>query len=254
MAMAVGYNVQKAKELMDLIANKYNSLDQIIINEYNGIVTTLRENWVGDDEQSFEANLASKFNKLYVSAYDLVENCCKTIRSTATSWADFQRNNVLDASSTGGSVLSGWGTSFEAELVAPSIEKKENICTFEALTLGADVDRGLTATDSAGQIQGRMRTGVDNINAEIQSICSAVNVDSAFYGSQAQTLNEYVDEVQRAIGVVVTAFDDLYDALNILANSQYQGGEGAMDSFVQTQINSVKDDVTNSVAGLSKWN
>ena len=94
MAMAVGYNVQKASDLMQALATKYAGLDQTIVSEYKKVSATLRENWVGEDEQHYEQYLANKFNYLYAQSGKLVEVAVQNIYATTQSWIEFQRENT----------------------------------------------------------------------------------------------------------------------------------------------------------------
>ena len=126
--MHIGYNVTKAKELMENIAKAYENMGIYTKDQWEGVYRTLQSNWVGEDEQDFEAKLADRICTLYVNAYNLAQSSVDTIVGLVNAWYQFQQKNTLsgDASSGNKGGLFGIGGN-KFSIDAPSIKKEDKI-------------------------------------------------------------------------------------------------------------------------------
>lgn len=246
MATAVGYNIAKSKEVMEQIVNQYCDLIANMDDEFQGISATLQREWIGEDEQSFEQELAKRFDILQFEAYNLASNCVHTIGGLAQAWFNFQKMNVLEGGSYVGEATSG--------IEIPEIpEPMEGFFTANIITFDASTDRGLASVSSATTIKDAISTAVNTVRKKINNICENVNVSGAFFGDQVSSINTYVEKVGIALGEVMTAIKDMYDQIDKLAGSQY-------NTTIQNQINEqftqASSDLDSSLdsIGSSRWN
>ena len=96
MAGRTGYNVNQIKTLMDNIEECYNKLGTTVQSGWETVSSTLKQNWVGEDEQDFEGKLAERISNMYVNTYNLANNSLITIYDLAKAWYDFQKKNKLE--------------------------------------------------------------------------------------------------------------------------------------------------------------
>lgn len=259
MAMAVGYNVQKASDLMQALATKYAGLDQIIVSEYKKVSATLRENWVGEDEQHYEQYLANKFNYLYAQSGKLVEVAVQNIYATTLSWIEFQRENRFKASDGTDLVdsvgVQMYGGSSISDITAPAIDIKTNIISYEGFTIPVDADRGLASTDSATTIQNAIGGAVQTIKDAVDAICGELKVSEAFFGDQLTSIEEYMTQVHKSVGEIITAVQDISTALNQMAGEQYTGaGDAGMSGYVSGQMTTAAQDMSSTTSDYAgKW-
>lgn len=243
MAFAIGYNVSKANELMNKIADTYNRLGIYTEEQWSDLINKLRTNWVGEDEQDFEKKLADRICNLYVDASNLAEYCVDTIGGLAKIWHEFQIKNTLNGKSD--------VSKSRIDIDIPKIKKNTKIVKFVAKPINNNEDRGLRDASSKANIQEAVNTFVGQIKNKTDELFQEVDVNTAFYGDQSANIKSYVEKVGSGIYEVTIAIKDMYEGLERLANSNYT----ASMTNVGEQMSKVSSDVDSELGSLgnSRW-
>ena len=242
MAIAVGYNVNKANEVMEDVSKHYSKLGEIIQNGWDGVVNTLQTEWIGVDEQKSEDALATRICTLYVNSKELADSCVKTIAGLTNSWIEFQKQNGFEGN--GGQALS--------PVEAPAIVGNDKIVKKKEKTFSESDDMGLKSEGSAGTIKTSIDGYVNDIKSQVKNLFDSVDVGQAFFGEQTSVIKTYVEKVGTAIGEVVVAIKDMYDEIDKIAGTQYTqvATQDIISSF--ESANSQVDSSIDSL-GSSRW-
>lgn len=244
MAGRTGYNVTQTKTLMENIEECYNNLGTTVQSGWESLSTTLKTNWVGEDEQDFEAKLAERISNMYVNTYNLANNSLTTIYDLAKAWYDFQAKNKLE----GGGATAG-DSSFGLEQI--QLTQNDKIVEAKIESIADDVDRGLVNDGSSAAVKTALEEYKTSVQTKINEMIDAVTVDSAFFGEQVTSIKNFVNKVGTAMGEVVSAIKDMYDALDTLADSSYTSSS----TEVTSQMESASSNIESSLSdlGSSRW-
>lgn len=250
--MHIGYNVNKANELMENIANAYENMGIYTQQQWEGVYKTLQSNWIGEDEQDFETKLAERICNLYVNAYNLAQSSIDTIDGLVTAWYQFQQKNTLSGESSSGN-KGGWfgigGNKFGTD--KPSIKKDDKIVESHLVQLTNDTNRGLQAADSKAKIQTSVDTFVNQIKAQTATLFDEIQTNQAFFGEQTSTIKSYITKVGDAIAEVTIAIKDMYTALDQLVGTSYTTAETDISGQFDTASGNVEQSLND--LGSSRW-
>lgn len=243
MAFALGYNIKRAEELTQEIARAYQDLSGTISSNWDQVVSSLQTNWVGEDEQSFEATFAKKINQLYQNANLLAKGAIQTIVGLAESWHSFQQTNVLE----NGEIISGAAFS----MTGATIQEAGDIVAYRPVEFSADIDRGLKDQNSADQIKTTVESYVNEVKSKATNLFNEIDTNSAFFGEQTTAIKTYIEKTGEAISEVTVAVKDLYNALDTLANTSYV----TSTSTVSQEMGNAANEIENSLSELanSRW-
>ena len=260
--MNIGFNLGSAKEVVDTIKTQYKSLGDTTSSEWELVKKSLRTEWVGTDELSFEEQFIKKLNELYVAAYDVANTAGVNVAITAVNWVDFQHNNLLE-NATSGSNFEAGGEALEtlrswADNQSIEIEKIEALIEFsaEGVNLDASVNRGLQNESSAKTIQGAVETYVTNVKTNIEGLFKDIDTSKAFFGtSQSSALEAYLNAAGVALGVLQTAVADLHENVAKLAGSDSESGHyGKTDAEIAKNIDDKTTNMSESIENVStRW-
>lgn len=249
----IGYNVKKANELMQNIANAYKDLGIYTPQQWEDVYKTLQREWVGEDEQDFETELADRICKLYNNAYNLVQGSLDTIKGLVKSWYEFQQKNTLSGNqSTGnkGGIFGIGGNGFGLEDI--SIVPNEKIVSPHLVQLTPESNRGLQSADSKSKIQTSIDAFVKEIKKQTENLFEEIQTNQAFFGEQTNTIKNYIVKVGEAVGEVTVAVKDMYNALDQLVGSNYSSTiENINEGFSKASGNV---DTSLNDLGSSRWN
>ena len=227
MAERTGYNLSKIQEEMDKIKSNYDNLGKNITTEWGNVVRTMQANWVGEDEQNYEATLAKKINTLYEFAAELANHGIQTLFNLGQKWHDSQKSNLLENSVIISSAVFNLQLNkavYSGDIISP-IQKE----------ISATEDRGLVFESSKDTIKGKLEAFKKTIDSQVKGLIDLSTLDSAFFGSQVSSIKTFVERVNNAMGEVLSAFNDLYTALDTLAGSQYDVMSGyATDEITES--------------------
>lgn len=239
----IGFNVKKTNDLMANVAKAYNDLGIYTQEQWQPLITVLQNNWIGEDEQDFEKELAKRICTLYTNAYDLVNSCVNTLAGLAQAWYDFQQKNTLS-----GAAAESRGA---IDIDIPSITKVDPIVEPKTKEFSNDTDRGLSSSSSKTSIQQAVETFVNDIKKETSGLFEAIQVNNAFFGGQTSTIKTYVEKVGVAVGEVTVAVRDMYEKLDQLASTNYNTATTDINTQMGTSTTEVETRVND--LGNSKW-
>ena len=250
--MHIGYNVNKANELMENIARAYENMGIYTKDQWESVYKTLQTNWVGEDEQDFETKLAERICNLYVNAYNLAQSSIDTIDGLVTAWHQFQQKNTLSGEAAAGNKggLFGIGSNkFGTD--KPSIKKEDKIVEPHLVQLDNNTNRGLKDASSKSTIQTAIDTFVGQIKAQTATLFDEIQTNQAFFGEQTSTIKTYLAKVGDAIAEVTIAIKDMYSALDQLVGTSYASAQ----SDIQSQFDQAGGNVEQSLndLGSSRW-
>lgn len=239
----IGYNVKRANELMESIAQAYKDLGIYTKEQWDGVLYILQGQWIGEDEQDFEKRLADRICTLYLNASELANNSIETIAGLAQAWHDFQQKNTITGETVVGDA--------QFKLDKPKIDKVDDIVKPNIKTIANDANRGLQTETSKQTIQDKITEFVNAIKAKTTGLFETIQTNSAFFGDQTTAIKSYVDKVGAAIGEVTVAVKDMFDALDNLAATSYT----TATSDITQQFTQANTNVENSLndLGNTRW-
>lgn len=241
MALEIGYNVKKAEELMKSLEKSYKEIKVYTQDEWETLYKVMRDNWVGEDEQDFEQQFVRRICKLYVDAANLVKSAVETVGGLANVWIEFQNKNTITGEAAEGKV--------KGKVDIPTIKPEDNIIKYKSFSISENTDRGLKTATSGAAIQKAMSTYVDTIKNKIANLFAEINASTAFFGNQTSSLDKYVEQTRASVTDVILAVKDMYENINVLANTSYSS---AMES-VTSQIDSASSSMSEATGNISKW-
>ena len=244
MALGIGYNINKAEELMSSIGDAYTSLGTTISAEWPAVSSSLRTNWVGEDELHYEEQVVKRINEMYQNAYVLANIAIGTIGGLAEGWWNFQKKNVFE----GESEIESMGN---ITIEIPTITKNESILTFETVSYSNTDDRGLKDASSATTIKGAVDSFVSNVKSKMTELLD-MDASSAFFGDQTAKIKAYLEAVSNSMVNVSLAIKDLYTCLDSMASTNYSSQTTASTEFIGTEEATVNEQVAN-VAESTRW-
>lgn len=250
--MHIGYNVNKAKELMENIAKAYEDMGVYTKDQWEGVYKALQTNWVGEDEQDFESKLAKRICDLYVNAYNLAQSSITTIEGLVNAWHEFQQKNTLTGDASAGNkggFLGFGGNKFSID--APTIKKEDKIVEAHLVQLDNNTNRGLKDAASKSNIKSSVDTFVGQIKAKTNTLFDEIQTNQAFFGEQTSTIKSYVTKVGDAIAEVTIAIKDMYSALDQLVGTSYSTAQTDIKSQFTKASGSVDQSLND--LGSSRW-
>lgn len=242
MAGRIGYNLSKIQDAMDDIKENYDKIGRNITKDWADVVGIMQSNWVGEDEQNYEATLAKKINSLYEFAAVLANAGMETLYNAGKQWYDGQKNNLLENS----------------EVVANSVFNLQinkavfpgNIIERKVKEIGVNEDRGLVNDSSKENIKGELEKFKEAIKSQVKGLIDLSTIDKAFFGTQVSSIKSFVEKVNESMGEVLSAFNDLYQALEGLAGTSYDTLSGFAEEEMTTSSSSI-DSAVDSTGG--RW-
>lgn len=242
--MNVGFNVKKAEELMEEIAKSYNDLGNYASTAWEGVVRTLHNEWVGEDEQDFEEKLAKRICDLYVNAYNLADSSIKTVKNLAEAWNKFQRENVLNESAS---------LEFAAITIPDvAITPIAQIVARVTVPLELTTDRGLRNAGSGGIIQDAITDFVTAIKKKTSELFESISSNKAFFGDQSGSIDTYIQKVGDAIAEVSIAVRDMYNGVAQLTASHYTDAASSISGQTEGALNEINNKVNEATEG-TRW-
>ena len=251
--MYLGYSPSNAVNLIKKIVAHYSAIGTTITDSWPTLRDSLRTEWIGGDQQSYENEFVKKICGLYVTSYELTKNCVNNIKVVLDNYIEVQKQNLLEGAEKD-------ATQYDATLNSLSntagdaiaeLAKNEAIITFTAKSFDDDTARGLKSSNSAEILKLSVKDYVDAVVLKVDSLTESINVKSAFFGESGGKLESYIIAVKDAVKTVTTAVKDLNDALNKMAGSNYTTMTGNMEQQLGTATTEVASEVESNVQ--SRW-
>lgn len=237
---SIGFNVAQANTLMNNMAEAYNKLEVYLPEAWESLLYVIQGNWIGEDEQDFERNLATRLCELNLQSGELVKSAINTVAGLAQSWHEFQQKNTLS-----GAVASGDST-FNLDI--PSITIKNPVVEPNIKTIANNANRGLQSSASASQIKQKITDFVNGVKKRTGDLFDAIEVNSAFFGEQVSYIKSYITNVGDSVSKITTSVQDMFNALDQLVGSQYTGAVGLIGEHLN-EANSIVQSSSDNQAG-----
>ena len=254
MALAIGYNVSKANELMQDINTAFKNLEGKIYSNWPTLRTKLQTEWVGEDEQDFETKFAETICNMYVNAGNVAQYAINIIENVTNEWYKFQQGNTLSGdASTGnsGGFLGIGGNKFNLDV--PKINPNEKIIQAQLVQLTDSTDRGLTSESSATNIKSSVEEFVNQTKNDTKALFDTIDTGSAFFGSQTSAIKSLIEKAGESISTVTVAVKNLYDALDTLANTNYTTSNDNVSSSISSDAITNMETQVEGAVGTSRW-
>lgn len=237
-----GYNEEKINELIDNLKKSYSDVGETITGAWPSVSSVLRENWIGEDEQSYEKAFVKRVDELYLSAAQVVNSVLTQFKSLGDSWYAFQQQNILSGAET--------VNSSPVDIKSESVEENAEIIKYEEFTIAAGADRGIVA-GSDGTIKTSVSSFVDAVKSGTEGIIDGIDASTAFIGAQqSSAIDTYLDGLKNALAAILTAYQDINDAVTALAGSSYTESDSTV---AETMGQSTIEEDVNSQLGEMKW-
>lgn len=222
----VGYNINKINDLLERIASNYNQIGETMCSDWNAFNNTIRTNWIGPDQVSNENELVENVHYLYKKCREGVDDIITQIVNIGNYWVDFQKQNVMNGTSTGtvNSVSKPTITDADVESVVSKVDQNWDDST----------NLGLQDRDAASKINEALDTYIDSVYNVAKSFYDSIDSSEAFLGNQASSINTYLQEVGNGLAKLTTCHKTIKEYLNKLANAYIEA-----DTEVNTTISGV---------------
>lgn len=242
----IGYNIDKAGELIWNVKNRYKNLGSTIKDAWSPVQNKLHTEWVGPDELSFERVFAEKLCTSYVVANDFVKQVHDVIEAMINDWIEFQETNRL------ASDLNPSGNRSHSFATVPDADAE----IVKAADLSFDdtsMNMGLTSMNSASNIKASISEYVENIKTAVDGMLEPVEeeIKSAFFGNQTTSIQKYIDACHNSMKTVLIAVNDMFTEVDKLAGSRYEAQSTDISQSLDSGVSSVEDAI--SALGNSRW-
>lgn len=244
--MYIGYNIKKINEVMEGIRDAYAEATKKVDEMYNHwFQPSLRQHWVGPDEQDFEKKFVERLNNLLRETDNLAKNAIDNIFLLGEAWADFQDKNTIGGEST------GQGAVLKSQLSKPPLIMA-SVILFTAIEFNGSENLGLATSGSAGQLAAQLQAFVDQTKSSIKQLFDAVEVGNAFFGEQQTTkVKGYVEKVGEVLGIVTTSVKDFDEAMATLTGTSYSSADASASESYSSAESSLESGL--GELGSSRW-
>lgn len=242
--MYIGYSANKAQALLEDIAEKYNNLDNYVQSDFDILINCLRNNWIGSDENSFEANLSSRLHTLRLNSYQLCYNAIDLINRLYESWQNFQNTNSLGPIAL----------SYNRGLVVPILNQNIQSLIKSANHYHDSENFGLTSEASASIIKKAFESFVQNVKTKVSSLADSIKSNNAFFGEQSKALNNYIELLSNSLADLLTAVKEMYNQLDTLVVKNYQTHQTRTIESFNVNAERMSDKVSELASGANnRW-
>ena len=100
-------------------------------------------------------------------------------------------------------------------------EPTANLVSKKARTFTAGMSLGLAADNSAQLIKDSIKSYADEIDSKTKDFYKSIDPSSSFFGTQTESIKEYIAAVGDAIANLLTNVEDLYGTVDQLAGTHY---------------------------------
>lgn len=247
----IAVNVSNGKKILSELKRSYNMFGSKIKSEWNVVVRTLQQEWVGVDEQDYEKELAKKLGGLYADSHDMIEMAMKNIVAAVNYWLDCQSKNTISGNVSSASEAFSTRLSYDVYALPA---KTTELVSYKARRFSERDNLGLAnGTSSANNITTTLSQFVANIKKSINDMIESVNQNNAFYGEGTDNaIKKYITNIGNSVGIISTSIKDLGNALDVLAKQTYTKIAGNIVSEYDKEAGSVESLVSEQLAG-TKW-
>ena len=243
MSNNIGYFKEEGERIQKEFKNMYTALGDTIAREFKVLTPKLEASWVGVDQQNYTLELANRLQALYANAGVLIERANSLIAGAVNGWVDFQNGNTMQ----GGQVAVT-----DTEYI-PTIGMEDAIHEVVQYHPQVPLSEKARTVEGPEMLASALNTFVETVKTEINGLASTMETKSkeVLRGQlQESAMSEYVTAIKNGIITVVTAIDDMKQAIYTLAGTNYESAAQDVSTVVNTESSDVTQSV-NSIAG--KW-
>ena len=125
------------------------------------------------------------------------------------------------------------------------------LISFKEASVSNATARGIRA-GALSAIQSAMESYLQDIKANVQNVYAEIDSSQAFIGAvQGVAITDYIKEIGESLGTVLTAANDIYQALQQLAQTAYTQSEEQVSS--EFNASQVRSDIEGELGNM-KWN
>ena len=238
-----GYTPEQINTLNGNLAEAYNNFGNVIADGWPAVQQTMQQYWVGEDEQSYEDAFCRRMCEMYVNAGNIVNQLVNNLKQLGHGWHEFQNKNIMSGASL--------PTSYPVNIEDITVSINEKIISFKEASVSNATARGIKA-GALSAIQSAMESYLQDIKANVQNVYAEIDSSQAFIGAvQGVAITDYIKEIGESLGTVLTAANDIYQALQQLAQTAYTQSEEQVSS--EFNASQVRSDIEGELGNM-KWN
>lgn len=238
-----GYTPTEINQLMHNIVDAYDKVGNVISDGWPAVSQTMQQYWVGEDEQSYENKFCERMSKMYADACQIVQDLINNIYQLGYEWHNFQKKNLLENASL--------PENFEFTLDEIKVSLNETIIKYRKASITDSTTRGVKA-GALSAIQTSMSEYLSNIKSNLNGLYAQMDASKAFVGAQqSSAITEYIADIGQSLASVLTAANDIYNALQTLSQTSYSQSEEQVSS--QFKSSNVQSDIESRLGDM-KWN
>ena len=247
----IGYNANSGDTLQKDFLAKCTQIGQDVGDAWKTFKGVLHAEWIGPDEQNFEASMGHKLDTLYAGVKARFNQSRQQIEDAINSWINFENNNtVIDQSSQAAVVDTP-----KLENVSYGISQSDMNPEIEKIYIKDDVDfasssfKGLADEGSSAN---NLRTGMTNfveainsiVNRNVASLSGSVDSLPVLEGTnQKEAIIDLLDKTKEDVSTIFRAQADLEDALIKLTGKRYSDVATSVSDEMKSTTKSIGDQV-----------
>lgn len=242
----IGYNVEEINNLMKSVARTYENMAEYIGRVWPIFENKMQTEWIGPDEAAYQNEIANRLIQLHNQCRETISSLNTDLFNIGQAWKDFQTKNVV----SGGQFTANVNAVATIESVTiADYNLNQLVKTDYNPTFAAGTKLGLTNGASSGaNIKNAAKSFADSVHSYAKTIFSQLDASNAFLGgNQAVKINEYMTKIGDELGKFLTAFSDLYRAIDSLIVENYNTSESNVSSKVSSNMGNIQG-TTQSVA------
>lgn len=239
----IGFNNEKINEVSNQLSESLKAIQKAMQDNWPTMINVFRNNWVGNDEQAFERNFASKLQIVYQNSGAIIASAQDFILETGLAWDCFQ-GNIASQFETNES---------SSSFPLPNLDVVNKATELELPDMGLvvpdmSVNRGLTSSGAEQNLIGAIDEYMLNIKNAYDALIQQIDASAAFIGQeQAPAMNKFIQGLIDNMTGVFSAVNEFKDVTIPQLVEAYR----AQESTIAQDIGSASSTIGDSVSGTS---
>lgn len=198
----IGYSVKEVLELNNELERCLMTLKNSIVENWPTLISTLRNNWVGNDEYAFEDTFSARLAKVYNNCKSIIIGARTFFNDAANSWHRFQ-NNVGRQFNSDGIVINDFVLENN---IAPDADYLD-LPLIEQTDL-TNVTLGLTTAGAENNLINAIDEFMISIGNAVTDAINQIETGRAFVGQeQSLALNEFISGLNDCFRNIINAIE-----------------------------------------------
>ncbi len=228
----IGYNPKEITELLNAIEKAYKDIKNAMENPWPQLSSTMRAEWVGEDEYANEKTLSNALSDLYVTCADTVKNVVDNIHAVGQAWREFQSKNTIE---------NGVGANLSfIENIDPKQITAGEVKLFTDGDRYTGVNLGLTnGTSSATRVITAIEDYAKEVYDKVKNLYETLDANKAFLGEdQAPKITDYLHNMGKAIAKLTVCIKSVKEAIGKAADAYQKQAQSTSE-----QVSQLKTDI-----------